>query len=224
MITTRDRYQLPTRVVQCVTCALRFINPRMTAEGYTAFYRHGYRPLLNTLVPIPQRVANLELDQMAYATDLRAQIARWIPVTGTLLDVGGSTGVVGRAFLPAYRVTVVDPSAEELARAEGCTTICGAAETVDFPQVDVALLCRTIDHLLDPLGVLRRLRQAAAWLVVDAMDVDRWPETWRYKVDHPYAFTAATLDRLVTAAGWRIRDRWTRRGGYYVGLVCSPQE
>jgi hypothetical protein len=219
-VVEQDRYGLPTRIVQCDGCGLQFINPRMTAEGYAAFYQHGYRPLLDQYRG-PRVMVDLETDQRMYAADVVALVGPMIPTHGTLLDVGGSTGIVGRAFAPAYDVTVIDPAPDELARALGCRTICGTAETVMFPTADVALLCRTVDHLRDPLGVLRRLRVAARWLVVDAMDVDQWPARGRYKVDHPYAFTAETLRRMVDAAGWTIRLTWTRRRHRYIGVLCS---
>lgn len=229
IVATKDRYGLPTRIVQCVQCGLRFINPRMTAESYAAFYRDGYRPLVKTLyaqMGQPYSLRTIEQSQWEYARELAGEVGRFLPAGGTLLDVGGSTGIVGRAFRKqwGFDVTVLDPSPEELARATGCRTICGSAETAELPPVDVALLCRTMDHLLDPLAVLRRLRQCARLLIVDSRDADAWPAGSRYQVDHPYAFSARTLAAMVRRAGWAIQHTWTRRTGKYVGLVCSPQE
>ena len=225
-VATRDRYGLPVRVVRCVRCGLQFQNPRMTEQGYAAFYRHGYRPLVAYATGREIPMAELEADQWGYAAQLANTVAPWMPEGARLLDVGGSTGIVGRLFRARWGgdVTVIDPAPDELARARDCWTVCVSAEHAEFPVSDVALLCRTIDHLLDPLGVLRRLREAASLLVVDAMDVGQWPERARYKVDHPYAFTAATFHKIVTAAGWQIRQVWQRQQGRYTGLVASPQE
>jgi SAM-dependent methyltransferase len=224
-----DRYGLPVRVVQCA-CGLRYLNPRWTAEGYAQFYRDGYRPLIAHWMQIhgdpAQTVEAIEADQQTYGLLVRGAVGPWMREGQHVLDIGGSTGVVGRLFKARWggTVTVIDPAPDELARATGCQTICGSAETVDFPKADVALLCRTIDHLLDPKGVLLRLRQAVTRLVVDAMDVDAWNAPHRYKVDHPYAFTGKTLQQMVKAAGWRIERAWLRRNRKYVGLLCSPQE
>jgi hypothetical protein len=220
VVASTDRYGLPTRIVQC-TCGLRFITPRMTAEGYAAFYRDGYRPLLTQLTGKSHNASALQSEQLYYANQLICEVFRYLPKAGSLLDVGGSTGTVSRAFraVKGYAVTVIDPSPEELAKAKGCRTICGSAETVDFPVADVALLARTVDHLLDPLGVLRRLRENTSWLIADAMDVDAWPAHVRYKVDHPYAFTAETFRALVRAAGWDICHTWTWQKGRYTGLI-----
>lgn len=224
MVAERDRYGLPTRVVACRGCGLRYQTPRMTAADYAAFYRSGYRPLLETYLRRPYPLREIEAEQWTYAADLTNAVARWLAPGGggALLDVGGSTGTVGRLCRArwGYAVTVIDPSPEELAQARDCATVCASAEAVDFPACDVALLCRTVDHLLDPRGVLERLRTAARTLVVDAMHVDGWPAEARYKVDHPYAFTAPTLKAMVEAAGWQVRAQWWRRGTQYVGFVC----
>lgn len=231
VVAEQDRYGLPTRIVACVACGLRFISPRMSAEGYAAFYAHGYRPLFERLIGRPYTLRDIEADQLRYAADLGRTVAGRIPATPRLLDLGGSTGIVARHFRQMFggTATVVEPCADELARATGCVPIHGSAETVTFPpaSVDVVLLCRTVDHLLDPKGVLQRAREWIApsgVLVVDAMDVEAWPEQARYKVDHPYAFTADTLRALVEAAGWTVQQAWTRQQQRYVGLVCGPKE
>ena len=228
VMATEDRYGLPTKVVACLRCGLQYINPRMTADAYAAFYQGTYRALIASLAGVPPECYDVQVDQWQYARALATEVAAWMPTGGTLVDVGGSTGIIARRFRTRFGPTpvVIDPSQTELARAEakGCHTICASAETAVFPSSDVALLCRTVDHLLDPLGVLRRLRDVARVLVVDAMDVDHWPLRWRYKVDHPYAFTRQTLRAMVTAAGWVPCHEWTRRDGHYVGLVCSSEE
>ena len=226
-----DRYGLPVRTVACQACGLRFISPRMTAEGYDEFYRAHYRPLLSRLMGCDYTPDMVRENSRKYAVVLTREVAKVVePYPGsTLVDLGGGTGDVARAWAQRWgcATTVVDPSAEELACVEG-DAICGTAETVDFPDrsIDVILLCRTIEHLLNPKGVLERARRWATdrgFLVVDAMDVTRWPDPYRYKVDHPYAFTANTFRRMVESAGWRIRGTWTRRRGQYLGLVCSPE-
>jgi SAM-dependent methyltransferase len=231
VVTERDRYGWPTRIVQCRTCALRYITPRFSREGYAAFYADGYRPLLAELRGRPYAPGELEFDQRMYAAELVAQVKGQIPPHPRLVDLGGSTGIVSRHFMASCGAipTVVEPCLDELQHAKDCIKVFASAEDVDFPPntFDLVLCCRTVDHLLDPVGVLRRAR---AWvpstgrLIVDAMDVDHWPEKYRYKVDHPYAFTAETLRAVVAAAGWTVRHTWTRRKGQYVGYLCAPQE
>lgn len=232
IVARQDRYGLPVKTVQCA-CGLRFISPRMTKDAYAAFYEQHYRPLIAALLCRPYTMTDVRENQRKYASELVKEVASWVEPypSAHFLDLGGSTGLVARAFLDRWggEATVVDPCEAELKHADGCDTICASAEEVTFPEqtFDVVLLCRTIEHLLDPKGVLMRAREWVTpdgFLVVDAMDVDQWGVGAQYKVDHPYAFTRDTLRRMVTSAGWRIRGSWTRRYGQYVGLVCSPQE
>jgi SAM-dependent methyltransferase len=231
-----DRYGLPVTTVECgrFGCGLQYINPRMTADGYATFYQEHYRPLLSALQGSPYTPAMVRENSRKYATELVKDVAAVVePYPGSsLLDLGGSTGIVARQFAERWdcRCTVVDPSPEEVAQARDfAITQCATAEDATFApgSFDVILLCRTIEHLLDPKAVLRRARMwatARAFLVVDAMDTAKWNDRSRYKVDHPYAFTATTLERMVTSAGWRVRGTWTRNNGKYVGLICSPEE
>ncbi len=232
-VAVKDRYGLPVTTVQCA-CGLQYINPRMTAEAYGAFYREHYRPLLAALTGKPYTAAVVRENSRKYAVELVKDVASVVEPypDARLLDLGGSTGIVARKFAERWgcACTVVDPAPEEVAEAaDFAETVCASAEDARFAPdtFDVILLCRTIEHLRDPKAVLRQARRWAtdrAFLVVDAMDVSRWNLRSRYKVDHPYSFTDTTLRRMVTSAGWRIRGSWTRRNGLYVGLICSPED
>lgn len=222
IIASHDRYGLPAQTVECV-CGLRYLNPRMTADGYSAFYRHGYRPLLSEHFQRSYGVEDILSDQRKYARNLTGLVAAHMPIGTTLLDVGGSTGIVGQQFRRrwGYTVTVLDPAPDELAKAEGCTTLAGSAEDLDLPTVDLALLCRTIEHLRQPILVLKKLRACASTLVLDARDCDRWPLGQQYQVDHPYAFTRRVLERALAATGWNVTQQWTYANGWrYVGYLC----
>jgi SAM-dependent methyltransferase len=227
VIAELDRYGLPVRIVQCA-CGLRFQSPRLNAAQYAEFYRDTYRPLVAAREAQHGRTytaTTIEADQWSYAAQVSNLMAPTMATRRftTVLDVGGSTGAVGRMFKARWGcdVTVIDPCLDELMQALGCAGLCATAEEADFPTADLALVCRSLDHFRDPMGVLRRLRDRVPRLYVDAADVNRWPPAGRYKVDHPYAFTGKTLMALVQAAGWRIEQTWTRRDGLYVGLECS---
>jgi SAM-dependent methyltransferase len=234
VVARSDRYDLPVTTVQCAGCGLQFINPRMTADSYATFYREHYRPLLAALTGKPYTADVVRENTRKYATELVKEVAAWVDPypAARLVDLGGSTGLVARRFAERWGCvcTVVDPAPDEVAEAtDFATAVCASAEDATFEagSQDVILLCRTIEHLRDPKGVLERARRWAspqAFLVVDALDASQWNARSRYKVDHPYAFTAQTLRRMVTSAGWQIRGSWLRRRGEYVGLVCSPQE
>ena len=73
----------------------------------------------------------------------------------TMLDIGGSTGVVAGHFAREFGLegTLIDPAPLEVeqARAFGLETITGLVEEHDFGarRFDFVIVCQTIDHLLD---------------------------------------------------------------------------
>jgi 2-polyprenyl-3-methyl-5-hydroxy-6-metoxy-1,4-benzoquinol methylase len=157
VLATSDRYGLPVTTVRCDACRLRFINPRMTAAGYAAFYAKHYRPLLTALMGTPHSPDIVRENQRKYAVTLLREVTAWVePLPESrLLDLGGSTGIVARAFAERWdcESTVVDPAPEEVIQAgDFATPICGTAEEVRFTpgRFDVILMCRTIEHLRDP--------------------------------------------------------------------------
>jgi ubiquinone/menaquinone biosynthesis C-methylase UbiE len=197
----------------------------MTAEAYAAFYADGwYRRLVAVYEQRATDFTRTQARQVAYGQDL----ARWcpqVPGVGPMLDAGGSTGAVadGWSEIKGTRpaVTVLDPSADELALAaqRGYQTIQGTLETGPqetrwlFPLI---LCAQTIDHVQDPLLALRRLRVVVApegWLVLDYVACEpivtgsglaHVPQL-SLKIDHPCYWTKAAIHR------WHVARRHLRR-------------
>lgn len=226
-VVDHDRYGFPTSVVECPVCGLQFISPRMTAEGYAAFYEHGYRPLVDAWMTLRGHgnVMTHGVDD-GYAEVVRYLTKDCLPPSGHLVDVGGSHGVVSRDFAKHYdyRLTVIDPAPNEIVDATG-DTICAPVEDAVLPAetADVILCCRTLDHLLDPKLALTKMAQWIApngVLICDVMNVPKWHPSSRYKVDHPYAFSMRTAVKLLRVTGWRIKRWWTLGQDRYVGFVC----
>jgi SAM-dependent methyltransferase len=143
-----------------------------------------------------------------------------------LLDVGGSTGVVASVLNDRYELsaTIVDPAVLETGTAKGMRVIPWPFEEWEpsNDRFDLITLCQTVDHLLDPMGAVRKIHGLLApggifWL--DALDYDR---ARQIKIDHPYNFTERTLRALVEKAGFAIVDsaRDVSADGNHVGFVC----
>lgn len=202
-----ERYGLPVRFEYCTVCAFVFANPRMTRTGYTEFYRDGhYRRLIEAYSgdsPTPDKIwrgqqhhAQWLLD--AFGPQLRSALAGG----GTLLDLGGGPGGMAAAISQATGATplVVEPSAAEVAyaREQGIDAVEGTAETWQSSVAfDVVLLIQTIDHLLDPVEVLRQIRGICSKLLI--VDLVNFPDLYArmaaagrperaLKIDHPSNF------------------------------------
>lgn len=222
----QDRYGYPQPGYECARCGLVcLLEPRLSAKAYREFYESGaYRRLVSAYHGREINAETIQPEQKGYALRLALLLAPWIRRQHqTLLDVGGSTGVVAREVSAEFglRATVLDPAPDELVHAQGMSTIRGQVENVDLaPRTwDVILLCQAIDHLLDPMAALTKLHAALSpqglfW--ADALDYDK---TRTIKIDHPYNFTERTLRAYLSRVGFT--PVIVNRDNDHIGFVCK---
>jgi SAM-dependent methyltransferase len=236
-VARRDRYGYPTTLRVCAACGLGFLSPRPTAEAYGAFYGSVYRPLVSAYHGRLIDAETVQDEQRGYAAELAAWVAREHGGTaGSVLDVGGSTGVVAAAFAqPGVTVTVLDPAPDELAvaAAAGMEVVEGFAEDFDpgDQRWDLVLLCQTIDHLLDVTATLTAIRGLLAdggRAFVDVLDVS-WVLARQgviegaYKIDHPYYLTRATAVAYFARCGFDVVAERMADDGHW-GFLLAPGE
>jgi 2-polyprenyl-3-methyl-5-hydroxy-6-metoxy-1,4-benzoquinol methylase len=134
-----------------------------------------------------------------------------------LLDVGSNRASFARAFLdiaPAAEVTAVEPDERVADCAAGLprtNLIPARIEEVLLPgeSFDIVHSCHTIEHLASPAAVLAehwRALKPYGLLVLDAPNIDMIGsddilEEW-FIDKHLHHFSAATLTRLLDAAGF----------------------
>ena len=236
-LTHRDRYHYPAQAAGCRRCGLVFLNPVMTGEAYSRFYAQTYRPLVSAFHGRLIDAITIQDEQRHYAVDRVAFVEPFLSQRrgGTLLDIGGSTGVVAHAFAERFglRATVIDPSPVEAAQAErlGIETITGLVESVDLDarQFDVVIICQTVDHLLDIAGTLQRVRalmRAGGRLFIDIVDLRaaylrNWSIEDAIKVDHPYYLTEQTMTAYLARCGLEILAVDYAADHLHVGYVCQ---
>lgn len=224
----KDRYGYDVTVAECWTCELNSIKPRMTDEAYRQFYETGaYRKLVSGFHGREINVETLQPEQHVYAEEWGRWLEPFItPDQYTLLDVGGSTGVVahdlGRRL--GLKPTVLDPAPAELeaAKRSGCDTVLGTAEMIGAYgwKFDVVTMCQSIDHLMDPMKVLKsipKILQPRGRFFVDIVDFD---VTHEVKIDHPYNFTIKTAGRYLAEAGFDVKAKRRANDGKHVGFLC----
>ena len=220
VLTHRDRYGYPATAVGCSLCGLVFLDPVMTGEAYGRFYEETYRPLVSAFHGRVINARTIQQEQREYAFERGDLLASYLTGRGyrTLLDIGGSTGVVAHALAHRFGLsaTVIDPAPLETAEANelGIETIEGLIEAVDLGdrRFDVVLLCQTVDHLLDIGGTLRRVRELMAstgLLFVDIVDfratyLRNWSIDEAVKIDHPYYLTESTMVAYLQQSGFDV--------------------
>jgi len=234
-VARRDRYGYPATMVVCRHCGLGYLSPRLTAAGYEEFYVGVYRPLVSAYHGRRIDAETVQVDQRGYAAELADYLEPLLPATATILDVGGSTGVVAGVMADRMgaAATVLDPSPAELAvaRAAGLETVPGLAEDLDGAgrRWDLVLLCQTIDHLLDvraTLAALRRSTAAGGRAFVDVLDLGfalrrAGAIEGAVKIDHPYYLTPMTAAAYFAGAGYAIVGERLSADGHH-GFVLQP--
>ena len=219
-ITHRDRYGFPAPAAACARCGLVFLNPRMTAAAYAGFYDGVYRPLVSAFHGRLIDAKSIQDEQREYAADRADVIRPFLRGAGlrSMLDIGGSTGVVAGHFATEFNLkgTLVDPAPLEVeeARAFGLETITGLVEEHDFGprRFDFVVICQTVDHLLDVSGTLHRVRDLLTergHLFIDIVDfraayLRNWSVEDATKIDHPYYLTQNTMEAYLRRAGFGI--------------------
>jgi SAM-dependent methyltransferase len=237
VLTHRDRYGYPAQSHACRRCGLVFLNPRMTAEAYGRFYDGVYRPLVSAFHGRLIDAHTIQSEQREYAAE-RAGLLRTFLSGGqrrSMLDIGGSTGVVAHHFTQEFGLTgtVIDPAPLEVEQAKrlGLETMSGLVEEHDFGarRFDLVIICQTVDHLLDIAGTLARVRQILSddgLLFVDIVDVraaylrNRSVEA-AIKIDHPYYLTEATMEAYLRRAGFAILRSDYATDHLHVSYVCA---
>lgn len=233
----RDRYGYPAEAHGCLRCGLVFLNPVMTARAYEEFYASIYRPLVSAYHGRRIDADTIQDEQRTYAVERAALLEPFVRKQGgTLLDIGGSTGVVAHHLAGRFglRATVLDPSPAELERARrlDLETIVGLLESFEpgDRRFDLVTLCQTIDHLLDVASALAKIRSLLTpdgLFFVDIVDfraacLRNWSVEEAVKIDHPYYLTEATMEAYLRRAGFDVLRKEYAADHLHVGYVCGP--
>lgn len=236
VLTHRDRYGFPAEAHACGGCGLVFLNPRLSAGAYGRFYDGVYRPLVSAFHGRLIDARTIQAEQKDYAITRADFVAPFLTGAGarTLLDIGGSTGVVAHHVARRFDLqgTLIDPAPLEVeeARRLGLETVTGLVEHHDFGtrRFDVVIICQTIDHLLDVHGVLARVRQLltpGGLLFVDIVDfraayLRTWSVEDAVKIDHPYYLTQETMRAYLARTGFEILRVDYAADHLHVSYVC----
>lgn len=237
-LTRRDRYGYPAEAHGCAACGLVFLNPVMTADAYRRFYEGTYRPLVSAYHGRLIDARTIQAEQRDYATERGDFLKPYLSGGrfATLLDIGGSTGVVAHELARRFdlRAAILDPAPLEVEQAKrlGLETIEGFVEEYDprDRQFDIVALCQTVDHLLDVAGTLRRVRELLpinGLLFVDIVDfraayLQNWSVEEAVKIDHPYYLTESTMSGFFTRVGFEILRTDYAADHLHVSYVCRP--
>ncbi|MGQ9457888.1 MAG: class I SAM-dependent methyltransferase [Anaerolineae bacterium] len=224
------------RVVRCKGCGLAFVNPLPAREELARLYDEPYF----TTGSYPGNVhtggmeghahvlASLRLRQRARAEHrktLRQVEAVWRAhgdreAPPRLLDVGCGAGILldaARELGWAVQGVELSPfAAEQARRGLGLPVVQGELAEAQFPEghFDIVVLRELLEHVSDPLGLLREarrvLREDGVLFVQVPNDLEGvrmrlWRRVWwMIPPLHLYYFGRGTLEALLERAGFRV--------------------
>jgi SAM-dependent methyltransferase len=203
------------RLERCEDCDFMLLNPQPSDAELTAIYTDTYF-IGDGSERSKERVSEMKRSTARrYLDDVRRYRGR---EGGRLLEIGcGSGDLLLEACARGYRATGVEiaPAAAETARARvpAATVLCALPDDIDLPagSFDVCVLCDVIEHVRDPLRVLRHLRallksDGVLYIATPALDSwsarllrNRWME---FKVEHLSLFRTTTMQNILYRAGF----------------------
>lgn len=218
VISHTDRYGYDASTTTCRRCGATMLNPRMTRASYGTFYESVYRPLVSAYHGRLIDAQSIKGEQASYAEYVGRMLEPFVGAASTLLDIGGSTGVVASYLARRFGLTatVLDPAPDELAEAkrEGFEVVTGFVEDWDpgDRSYDVVGMFQTLDHLLDVRLTLQKVRDVLAddgVFIADIVDfraayLRNWSVTAATKIDHPFSLTQLTMETYLRRAGLAV--------------------
>lgn len=204
------------RLERCKDCHFMLLNPQPSDAELAAIYTETYF-LGDGSARCRQRASEMK---RATARRYLDQICRYRGGEGgRLLEIGcGSGELLLEACARGYQATGVEiaPAAAERARATvpAATVLCTRPDDIDLPSgsFDVCMLCDVIEHVRDPLKILRHLRgllkpDGVLYIATPSLGSwsarllgNRWME---FKVEHLSLFRRTTMQNLLYRAGFR---------------------
>src|SRR3990167_8575173 len=151
------RYSFPAAIYKCMKCEYVFLFPRMNEEEVNNFYKNEYTEQYQTPV-LPIR---FDMDRPEALTRLN-RVLLYGKGASSLLEIGAGSG----AFLFAAmaracfkKVVGVEPNKEAyLYIKKKNISVYESLDEVEYKKFDLIVLFHVLEHFLDPVSFLRKLK------------------------------------------------------------------
>ncbi|MBV1915551.1 MAG: class I SAM-dependent methyltransferase, partial [Pseudomonadales bacterium] len=210
-------------VVQCCTCSLMRTNPRPTPESIGFYYPDDYGPYLGTQVHevVQKQVSLARRVLRSFSKRIIHYNTSTLPAIpqGRMLEIGCASGsFMHQMAEQGWQVEGIEFSEKAALEASqlGYKVYAGQLEEAPLPskQVDLIVGWMVIEHLHDPVGGLKKLRQCSkpdGWIALSvpnaaSFEFKLFNDKW-YALQlptHLYHYTPQSIEKMLEASGWSL--------------------
>ncbi len=200
----------PVNNLICRSCGFVYQSPRLTQPELQSFYEQEYRLLYQGQAEPSARDLAV---QRARAESSLAFIQPWVRQAHTILDIGCSSGALLQRLQDHFKAHGygVEPGTLYRQYAQSLNLeVYPSLESLPpatASSFDLVSLMHVLEHLPDPVGYLRELREK--WLKSDGWLLLEVPNLYAhdcFEVAHLASFSRHTLSQVVHAAGYHITE------------------
>lgn len=219
ILSNRGTDGLSLQSVICRNCALIYINPRMTKDGYKLYYENEYREKsINNGV----QGSGFDCKRLFETTQVHGRFLAdfmkpYLKVSGPIMEIGSGVGGVlyGMKQVLNREIIGLEPSGNEAeyANSHGIKTYHELIEEhTKQEKCAVIVSTQALNHYLDPKYFFTWAHDSlvnGGIIVVEVMNFrHQLKKAGRYdnsvKIDHVFMYTPNTLKDFIESAGFEI--------------------
>jgi 2-polyprenyl-3-methyl-5-hydroxy-6-metoxy-1,4-benzoquinol methylase len=228
-----DSFGFPLTYFQCDTCGLISQSPEANQTTDPQFYTQSYRQIYQSSVD--PTLKDLWVQERRALTLVSLLNTLRVDAPQRILDIGASTGLLLNTFREAFGSDVMGVEPGDAYRAH--------AEKQDIPmfasiealietnpaKFDLISMIHVLEHLPDPLGVLRMIRtELLKQSGILLLEVPNFYAHDSYELAHLACYTPHTLQQVLRQAGYHVfffqRHGFPRSSllNLYLTLMAQP--
>jgi 2-polyprenyl-3-methyl-5-hydroxy-6-metoxy-1,4-benzoquinol methylase len=228
-----DSFGFPLIYFQCDSCGLIFQLPEANQATDPQFYAQTYRQIYQASVdPTPK---DLWVQERRALTLVNLLQTLRVDASQRILDIGASTGLLLKTFRETFggEVMGVEPGNAYRTHAEkGEIPMFASIEALietNPPKFTLVSMIHVLEHLPDPLGVLRMIRsELLKESGILLLEVPNFYAHDSYELAHLACYTSHTLQQVLRQAGYHVfffqrhgfpRSSWLN---LYLTLMAQP--
>jgi 2-polyprenyl-3-methyl-5-hydroxy-6-metoxy-1,4-benzoquinol methylase len=202
-------FGFPVVYYHCQACGFVFQDAAASQAAQPDFYTENYRQLYQeSAAPTPK---DLHQQQLRAADQIRFLRTQGVQNLSRVLDIGASSGYFLQALQNEFHAQAVgvEPgnAYRALAEAQGLSMVESLPELITSQpeRFDLISLMHVLEHLPDPVGVLRQIREVLlapqGWLL---LEVPNFYAHNSYELAHLSCFTPHSVQEALTKAGYEV--------------------